>query len=236
MTNATLYVFPHAEHTHRSRLGLRSATPQEELERALATVLVALDASLIGEDVAPLLIAAPALAELGHGEVVDAPAGVAATEIDLCDLWERLATELANAEPARVLAVEKALFQACHLADVPALAKHLPDVVAAYKPQAEFAEMLWAAIEALPEQLGDAAAESWLVDCSGEGVVLRCDVPEEQQDVATWEALGGDDLLAAVANAYPKLALDAAGNEAPHYGGICFDVGPAADCGMVPCK
>lgn len=226
MTQQTLYVFPHNYYSCRSRHGLLSALPSETIEQVVATLLAALDDATIAEDWIQLLLVAPALAELGYGEVVDAPDGVDATAIDLFWTWEQRAIDIAHKEPDRVQQVFKALSlgDARNLADVAVLRKYMPDVIAAYQPKAEFSEFVWELLGGFPP----ASDSPWHLDRAGRGVALCCHVPHETcpSDFDPWVSLDGNKLLAQIAERWPELKPEQISHEFPHYQGRYFRVGP----------
>ncbi len=233
MATPTLYVFPHNYYSCRGRHGLLSAASLETIEQAVATFLAALDNATVAEDWIQLLLVAPALAELGYGEVVDAPDGVDATAIDLFWTWEQRAINVARNEPGRVQQVFNAIHlgDAKNLADVAVLKKHMPDVIAAYQPKATFAEFVWE----LLDRVSPASDNPWHLDRGGRGVALCCRVPHETcpTDFDPWVSLGGNKLLAEIAERWPELKPEPISHEFPHYQGRYFRVGPDVLTGMI---
>jgi len=233
MTQPVLYVFPHNYYSCRSRQGLLSTMSREQLERVIGAFQAALDLSAIAEDCVRLLLVAPALAELGYGEVVDAPVGCEAIAIDLHWNWEGYAVDIARDQPDRVQAIfdELSLADARNVADLAVLKKHMPDVIAAYKPKAEFAESLWELLDELPSP-GDVP---WRLDRGDQGVALCCIVPHETcpSDFDPWVSCGGNTLLAQIAERWPELKPEPISREFPHYQGRYFSVGPGIMTGMI---
>lgn len=233
MPKPTLYVFPHNYYSYRSRHGLLSTTPREVLEHVIASFQLALDESMLAEDWVRLLLVAPSLAELGYGEVVDAPAGTNAIAIDLHWNWEQFAVDMASSDPSRVQQVFDALElgAARNLADVTVLKKHMPDVITAYKPKAEFAESLWELLGGFPP----ASDVPWRLDRAGQGVALCCRVPHENcpPDFDPWTSRGGSKLLAQIAERWPDLVPEPISHEFPHYQGRYFRVGADWTTGMI---
>lgn len=232
MDRETLYVFPHFYYRCRGRLGLLSIKPLAEVEQAVAALQVAMDESLIAEDCARLLLAAPALAELGLGEAVDAPIDAEGVAIDLHWNWEQLAIDIAHLDPQGVQALSAALSlnSVRHIADIPAMKKHMPDVVAAYRPKAEFCEFVWGLLDC--QQGGDGP---WRLGRADEGVSLCCSVPHETcpADFDPWGSLGGNEVLKQIATRWPELKPQPISHEYPHYQGRYFAVGPEMMVGMV---
>lgn len=101
MNKPTIYAFPHNYYPCRIPFGLKSTAFRESVECALATIQVALDESPVAEDWAQLLMAAPALAELGYGDVVLVSHSDTVTDIDLHWNWEEHAIRIARNTPRK---------------------------------------------------------------------------------------------------------------------------------------
>lgn len=135
--------------------------------------------------------------------------------------------------PEKVTEVYDALHltEAGNLADLYLLERYMPEVVAAYKPKAEFSEFLLKAIRGLRSSDGC----PWFLECQGQGVALCCQVQHENctDDFNPWASLGGNDLLATIAEHWPQLTPEPISHEFPHFQGRYFRVGPDWFTGMV---
>lgn len=199
-----LIVFTHHHYGNwRGRLGLHTVASMEVIEEEVAKFQLILDETPIAEDRFRLLFAAPVLADLGYGKVVEAPLGTFADEIDMHWNWEQLVMRYAPIERAE----DK--LDPCYVTQMKELLvggftgrlaqKYLPDVAQAYEPKAK---RLAAIQQAIADVNSDDCLGYWYANGAGDGIRLewRADSRNSAFDDLTflpnaWTDYGGNAIL-----------------------------------------